>query len=146
MFGFLSPEILCFGPQAQIFTFSKRRISEIPKNAIIPKVFKKNDIFAPKAKEKLKQAKNIEKTIWLIPPYSLKSLKTVVSDNNDHKIFETMEDLRKFATISSYKNPRIFVGKPQWLKSRNFTQSLGTVLLKTVLFTEIAEKPKILSS
>ena len=54
MFCFLAPDILCFGPQAQIFTFFKRRISAIPKNALIPKIFKKNDIFAAKAIEKPK--------------------------------------------------------------------------------------------
>ena len=61
MFRFLPPEILCFGPQAQIFTFFKRRISEIPKIAIIPKVLKNKRHFCTQSDRKAKIGENYRK-------------------------------------------------------------------------------------
>ena len=104
------------------------------------------DIFAPKAIEKQKIANIIEKIICLLPPYSLKWLKTFVSDNPGHWYCGQWKICRKLRLLYATKNPGIFVEKALRLKSRNFPKSLGTRLLKEVGFIEIAERPKILSS
>ena len=104
------------------------------------------DIFAPKAIEKQKIANIIEKIICLLPPYSLKWIKTFVSDNSGHWLCGQWKICTKSRLLHAAKNPGIFVEKALRLKSRNFPKSLGTRLLKAVVLIEITDRPKILSS
>ena len=113
----LPPESLWFSVQAQIFPFSKRRICEILRNAIISTFSNKNDIFGPKGLEKQQNSKINETLVYMLPPDSLKSLKTVSSDNHGNKYLAKCKIWAKSRLSPSTKNVRIFTGKPLGLKS-----------------------------
>ena len=79
------------------------------------------------------------------PPESLKSRKTVFTDNHSHKLLEQCETQTSFRNFYLRKNVLISSGKSNDVKIRIWSKGLGTRLLRATGFIEIPWRPKILS-
>ena len=78
------------------------------------------------------------------PPESLKSHKTVYSDNHGHTLLEQYETQASFRNFYLRKNVLISSGMSNDVKIRIWSKSLRTRLQTTTGFIEIPWRPKIL--
>ena len=125
------------------YHFCKHRFSEILKTDFFRKIFDKTAISASRTVDKTENAKNNEIKILVWPPESLKSHKTVFSDNHSHKLLEQCETQRSFRNFYLRKIVLISSGKSNDVKIRIWSKSLGTRLLRTTGVIEIPWRPKI---
>ena len=100
-------------------------------------MFEKTAISASQTVDKTENAKNNEIKILVLPPDSLKSQKTVFSDNLVHKYLRKCETQASFRYFQWRKKVLISSGKSNDVKIRIWSMSLGTRLLRTTGFIEI---------
>ena len=100
-------------------------------------MFEKTAISASQTLDKTENAKNNEIKILVLPPDSLKSQKTVFSDNLVHKYLRKCETQASFPYYQSRKKVLISSGKSNDVKIRIWSMSLGTRMLRTTEFIEI---------
>ena len=103
----------------------------------------KTAISAIRTVDKTENAKNNEIKILVWPPESLKSHKTVSTDNHSHILLEQCETQTSFPNFYLRKNVLISSGKSNDVKIRIWSKSLGTRLLRATGFVEIPWRPKI---
>ena len=100
-------------------------------------MIEKTAISASQTVDKTENAKNNEIKILVLPPDSLKSQKTVFSDNLVHKYLRKCETQASFPYYQWRKKVLISSGKSNDVKIRIWSMSLGTRLLRTTEFIEI---------
>ena len=92
---------------------------------------------ASRTVDKTENAKNNEIKILVRLHESLKSHKTVFTDNHSHKFLGQCETQTSFRTFYLRKNVLISSGKSNDVKIRIWSKSLGTRLLRATGFIEI---------
>ena len=108
-------------------------------------MFEKAAIYVSQTVDKTENANNNEIKILVLPPDSLKSQKTVFSDNLVQKYNGKFETLASFRYFQWRKKVLISSGKSNDVKILIWSMSLGTILLRTTGFIEIPCRPKMLS-
>ena len=101
------------------------------------KIFVKTAISESQTVDKTENVKNNEIKILVLPPDSLKSQKTLSSDNGGHKYLRKCETQASFRCFYRRKNVLISSGNSDGAKIRTWLNSLATRLQRTTGFIEI---------